>query len=229
MAEWQSERVVLARETTPHGEIQLQRRNGAIYEIIFNGVFLMASYNAPSARALAEVVLARLPADRREVRLLVGGLGMGYTLAAALADSRVGRVDVVEIEPLIVAWNREHLGHLTGHPLDDPRTHLVQGDLVEYLHSTRATYDALLLDVDNGPGWLSVGANHRLYDAIGLQRLRQLLTPGGVLAIWASEVSPSFLQALRTAFGNADIVEVVDRIPDGREITATIYWAVHGA
>jgi spermidine synthase len=223
------ERVVLARETTPRGEIQLQRRNGAIYEIIFNGVFLMASYNAPSARALAEVVLARLPADRRNVRVLVGGLGMGYTLAATLADPRVGHVDVVEIEPLIVAWNREHLGHLTGYPLDDPRTHLVQGDLVEYLRVTRATYDALLLDVDNGPGWLSVDANHRLYDAVGLQRLRRLLTPGGVLAIWSSEASPAFLQALQTAFGNADIVAAMDHLPDGREITATIYWAVRDA
>ncbi|RME45348.1 MAG: spermine/spermidine synthase, partial [Chloroflexi bacterium] len=146
-----SERVVIARETTPNGELQLQRRGRDVYEIIYNGVFLMASYNEPSARALATLALSRLPATRTGLRVLVGGLGMGYTLAASLSDPRVERVDVVEIEPLIVHWNREYLGGLAGFPLDDHRTHLHEADLVTFVQSTRVTYDALLLDVDNGP------------------------------------------------------------------------------
>lgn len=220
-------RTVIARENTPNGELQLQRREGDVYEIIYNGVFLMASYNEPSARALAELALARLPATRTNLRILVGGLGMGYTLAAALADPRVAHVDVVEIEPLIVRWNREPLGELAGHPLDDPRTHLIESDLAIYLTESDAVYDALLLDVDNGPDWLSVDANTRLYDRVGLIRMRDRLVPGGMLAIWAADTSPHFLDRLREVFGSASAEHVADHTPEGREITATIYLARH--
>jgi spermidine synthase len=218
-------RTVLARETTPNGELQLQRRGDDVYEIIYNGVFLMASYNEPSARALARLALARLPATRTNLRVLVGGLGMGYTLAEALADPRVERVDVVEIEPLIVRWNREHLGELAGHPLDDPRTHLLETDLVAFLLDTEAIYDALLLDVDNGPAWLAIDSNERLYGLAGLTRLKSRLTAGGVLGIWSADRSPEFVERLATPFDDAAAEQVVDRTPGGREITATIYLA----
>lgn len=219
------ERVVLARTVTPRGEIQLQRRGEGVYEFILNGVFLMASYNAPSSRALAELALARVPEGRRNLGVLVGGLGMGFTLAAALADPRVARVDVVEIEPVLVIWHYKYLSHLAGHPLDDPRVHLIQADVMNYLASTQACYDVLLLDVDNGPEWLSMQANQRLYEARGLQRLRERLAPGGVLAIWSAERSQAFLEGLRAVFGLAEAVEVIDHTPEGREITATIYLA----
>lgn len=219
-----NERVVIAREDTLRGELQLQRRGDDVYEIIYNGVFLMASYNEPSARALAELALARVPFQRR-LRALVGGLGMGYTLAEALADARVEQVDVIEIEPLIIHWNQKHLGHLAGTPLDDPRTQLHQVDLVTFLSNTTVKYDALLLDVDNGPGWLAVDANDRLYDRAGLERLKARLAAGGVLGIWSADTSSVFLEQLNAVFGNAAVEQVTDHTPEGREIEATIYLA----
>lgn len=218
-------RTVLARETTPNSELQLQRRQDDVYEIIYNGVFLMASYNEPSARALARLALERLPATQRNRRVLVGGLGMGYTLAEALADPQVDHADVVEIEPLIVRWNREHLGHLAGNPLNDPRTHLHEADLTAFLLDAPAMYDALLLDVDNGPGWLAIDSNEQLYGRAGLQRLKSRLVAGGVLAIWSADVSPEFFGRLATEFDGVVAEQVTDFTPRGRKITATIYLA----
>lgn len=220
-----SERTVLARESTPNGELQLQRRGDDVFEIIYNGVFLMASYNEPSARALAELALARLPATRTGLRVLVGGLGMGYTLASALSDPRVDRVDVVEIEPLIVRWNQEHLSVLAGTPLDDSRVHLFESDLAAFLEETPVSYDALLLDVDNGPGWLAIDRNERLYSLAGLERLKSRLMAGGVLAIWSADTSPEFLERLGQVLDIASAEPVTDCTPEGREIAATIYLA----
>lgn len=220
-----SERTVIARQNTLNAEIQLQRRGDEVYEIIYNGVFLMASYNELSARALAKLSLARLPATRPDLRVVVGGLGMGYTLASALDDPHVDHVDVVEIEPLIVQWNREHLSGLAGAPLDDPRAHLHETDLVAFLSDTQAIYDALLLDVDNGPGWLAIDDNDRLYGRDGLELLRSRLGAGGVLGIWSADMSLDFVRRLDAVFGDAGAKQVVDYTPEGREIEATIYIA----
>lgn len=214
---------VLAHQTTPNGEFQLQRREGDVYELIYNGMFLMASYNEPSARALAELALNWVPRSHAAVHVLVGGLGLGYTLASALADTRVARVDLVEMEPLIVAWNRRYLGHLAGEPLDDARVHLHEDDLVTFLRDTPSRYDVVLLDVDNGPNWLAIESNERLYNAAGQAALRRHLTPGGVLGIWASETSTAFLNELAAVFSQATAEEVIDITPEGREIEATIY------
>ncbi len=217
----------MVRESTPHGELQLQRRGDRVFEIIYNGVFLMASYNEPSARALAELALALLPATRANLRILVGGLGMGYTLASTLDDPRVDRVDVVEIERLVIDWNRQYLSVLAGAPLEEPRTHLYETDLVTFLSDTHEAYDALLLDVDNGPGWLAIDSNHRLYGWAGLECLKARLAAGGVLGIWSADTSPDFLKRLTTVFGHASAERVIDHTPEGREIEATIYLA-HG-
>jgi spermidine synthase len=196
-----------------------------VYEIVCNGVFLMASYNEPSARALARLALARLPVTHTDLLVLVAGLGMGYTLASALADPRVGRVDMVEIEPLIIQWNRDHLGGLAGNPAADLRVRLVTTDLVRFLWDSQVVYDALLLDADNGPDWLAIDTNVQLYDRIGLDRLKSRLTAGGVLAIWSADMSPQFVERLRTVFSNATAAQVTDSIPESGEIIATIYLA----
>lgn len=219
------ERTIIARGAGRNGELQLQRRGADVYELICNGVFLMASYNEFSAVALARCALARLPVDRAELRVLVGGLGMGYTLAAVLTDPRVCRVDVVEIEPLIVHWNRVHLGALAGHPLADRRVRVIQSDLARCPGDPRIAYDALLLDVDNSPDWLTMDANAWLYSRPGLDGLKSRLAEGGVLAIWSAEPSCSFVKRLNDTFGNVSAETVRDRVPGPREVTATLYLA----
>lgn len=178
-----SGREVLARCHTATGDWQLQRRNGH-YEIICNGVFLMAGYNGDSERRLAHAALAA--ARGRVLRVLVGGLGIGYTLQAVLEDPRVVRCDVVEIEPLIAAWHRDYFAPLCGRPLEDPRTRLIVADLYD-LPLERGAYDAILLDTDNGPRWLARPENARLYEAPSMARLRAALRPRGRLVVWTPD------------------------------------------
>lgn len=222
------EAVVLAREETERGEIALRRRAGvdgqSIYEIIFNGVFLMASTNAPSARQLACLALKPL-AGREGLRILIGGLGMGYTLQAALEHSAVARVEVVEVEPLIVEWASAFFGPLNGDALADKRVQVVVGDLARYLETATGPYDAILLDIDNGPTWLVLEGNAALYGRVALERMQALLTADGVLAVWAAERAPGFLAELERTFTWADEVIVGERDDEGRETGYFIYCA----
>lgn len=214
-----SGRQVIERVTTPTGEWQLQRRDGH-YEIICSGVFLMASYNRHSDRQLASLALERVRGDG--LRVLVGGLGIGYTAQAALEDPRVKKVDVVEVEPVVVTWYRAHFSELSGRPLDDARTLLVQSDLFEVPMSPRS-YDAILLDTDNGPGWLAREENRRIYSPDGLSRFKQALTPRGVLAFWSADRAEEFARMLAGIGGSVEEFEVPDEVAPGRAGTAWIY------
>ncbi len=220
-----SGREVVGRISTSGGEWQLQRRPGpdgsVHYEIIANGVFLMASYNLASDRALAALALAKVPGGG--LRVLVGGLGIGYTVQAALEDPRVRRVEVVEVEPAVVAWHRAYLAGLCGRPLDDPRTVLVEADLAE-LSLEPGAYDAILLDTDNGPGWLVRDSNARLYTPDGVRRFLQALSPRGVLAYWSAQPAPTLRDVL-AAFCRVEEVEVADEMAPGRPSSAWIYLA----
>lgn len=229
--------VVLAREETERGEVVLRRRDGddgqPIYEIISNGCFLMASTNAHSARQLACLGLQAL-SERPErsaaesrgsgLRVLVGGLGMGYTLQAALEHPQVTRVEVVEVEPLIVQWARAFFGPLNGDALDDGRVQVAVGDLAHYLEEAQDPYDAILLDIDNGPGWLVFEENEAVYARPALARMRDLLAPDGVLAVWAAERAPDFLTELARTFAWADEKVVLEEC-EGRRTDYFIYRA----
>lgn len=215
----QQEKFVLARETTPQGEIQLQqwieadRPGQPVYEIIFNGVFLMASYNERSGKAVATLAIEPLAEKRQAMRVLIGGLGIGYTLQAALGYEGVQAVDVVEIEEHIIRWAQRFFGELNGHALADPRVRLIQMDLGDYLFQTEETYDAIILDVDNGPTWLALESNQRLYEKPTLARMKDLLAEGGVLTVWAAEKCPDFQKRLEEVFGQAEEITVqeIDR------------------
>lgn len=216
--------VTLAREETARGEVVLRRREtaeGPVYEIISNGVFLMASSNAFSARELARLGLESLR-GREGLRVLVGGLGIGYTLQAALEQPGVARVEVVEVEPLVVEWARAYFGPLNGDALADERVTVVVSDLARCLETATAPYDALLLDIDNGPTWLVVEENAAVYSRAALARMRSLLSAGGVLAVWAAEACPDFLAALQEVFDWADECVVVEDV-EGRRTDYFIY------
>ncbi|HHH42832.1 MAG TPA: hypothetical protein ENK49_01735 [Gammaproteobacteria bacterium] len=179
------------------GELHLYRRGDEYSIKLAGGSELMNSRVHGSEDALAERACARL-ADTPQPRLLVGGLGMGFTLAAALR--RLGEqagVDVAEVVPAVVAWNREWLGACADHPLQDARVKLHEVDVANLLRSSRQTYDAILLDVDNGPEGLTRRENDWLYSLNGLNAAYAALRPRGVLAVWSAGPDQRFSQRLR--------------------------------
>lgn len=159
---------------------------------------LMNSRQRGSEEALAERAVAALEREPRS--LLVGGLGMGFTLRKALDLAPAGAsVTVAELLPEVVAWNREHLGSLAGSPLDDGRVRVHVGDVAELFAPGRARYDLILLDTDNGPEGTSREENEELYARAGLQRALGALEPGGILAVWSAFHSAEFTRRLKSA------------------------------
>lgn len=150
-----------------------------------------------SEDALAELACERI-ADRPGARVLVGGLGMGFTLAAALAVlGEDAEVVVAELVPGVVEWNRGPLGAAAGHPLDDQRTRVSLGDVGELLRRESGGFDAIMLDVDNGPEGLTRRENDWLYSPKGLAAAQAALRPDGVLAVWSAGQDPAFTERLR--------------------------------
>ena len=191
--------VTLDRREGPFGEVVLRRR-GDDFEIIANGCFLMDTSDGRSERLLIDAALAALPAGRPDPAVLIGGLGVGFSLARAAAEPRWGRIAVAEREQAIVDWHLEGpLGRISRAALADPRTSVLATDLVAYLRTTTDRYDALCLDIDNGPDWTVTDDNAGLYSPAGLAACRERLTSGGVLAVWSAQPSADFEQALRNA------------------------------
>ncbi|QBI21335.1 spermidine synthase [Egibacter rhizosphaerae] len=196
---------VLERVTTPRGEFALRQRGGDL-ELIADGVFLMSTAASHSERELGRLALAAHPSPRR---VLVAGLGLGVTVAAVLADPRVHEVLVVEIEPVVVRWQRTHAAEAVGPVLDDPRVRVEIADVTDIVRGSvpMDPSDVVCLDVDNGPGWTLYPSNAWLYDATGLAGLAGLLGPGGVLAVWASAEDPTFATRLGEHVGPVTVHE----------------------
>lgn len=195
---------VIERATTPRGEIQLQRR-GEYFEVISNGTFLMATYNGDSERLL---VRHALELTSRRDHVLIGGLGVGFSLQEALLDPTVHTVTVVEIEDKVIEWNRTILAEVSGQALTHPKTRLVHADLVTWLRETHETFDLICLDIDNGPDWRVFDGNASLYDVEGLKALRSRLREGGCLSFWSATPSPDFARLLEEFFGRVESCEV---------------------
>ncbi|MFF4246443.1 spermidine synthase [Streptomyces sp. NPDC001822] len=209
--------VVLDRRDGPFGEVVLRGR-GEDFEIIANGCFLMDTSDGRSERLLVDAALAALPADRPSPSVLIGGLGVGFSLARAAAEPRWGRIAVVEREQAVVDWHLDGpLGRISGAALADPRTEILRTDLVAHLRTATERYDALCLDIDNGPDWTVTEDNGNLYSPAGLTACRARLTPGGVLAVWSAQPSAEFGPALRNAGFHAvttEEVAVARGVPD---------------
>ncbi len=160
---------------------------------------LMSNRVHGSEDALADLACDRI-GDRPEARILVGGLGMGFTLAAALR--RVGpaaRVVVAELVPGVVRWNRGVLGEAAGRPLEDPRASVHEGDVADLLRGPAGAWDAILLDVDNGPDGLTKDTNGWLYAPAGLGAAHRALRPGGVLGVWSAAPDDGFTRRVERA------------------------------
>ena len=205
-------------------ELRLMRRGGD-FMITLDRNELMNSRMSGSEEALATMTAERL-AGRKGQHWLVGGYGMGFTLRAALAVlGSDARLTVAELVPKIVEWARGPMAGLTGGCLDDPRVTLVQADVALQIAAGRNAYDAILLDVDNGPDGLVRAGNDRLYTREGLAAARAALTPGGVLAVWSAGKDPVFAGRLRKAGFAVEEVQVRAR-SNGKGAKHTIWFAV---
>ena len=204
------------------GELKLMQR-GHEFAIMSGAIELMNSRLAGSEKALATLACERL-SDRPKAHLLIGGFGMGFTLRAALeALPPTGQVTVGELVPAVVAWARGPMAHISGDCLEDPRLTIVEGDVTALIKGARpGTYDAILLDVDNGPESLSRPANDQLYNGAGLLAAQRGLTPGGILAVWSSAPDDNFTRRLRKAGYLVEEVKV--RATGGKRGARHVIW-----
>jgi spermidine synthase len=203
------------------GELRLIRR-GDDFWIMLGANALMSTRLRGSEEALATLACERI-AGRPAPAILVGGLGMGFTLRAALASlPGDARVIVSELVPAIIGWARGPMAHVHGASLDDPRVGIVESDVGDLIAEGRSGFDAILLDVDNGPDALSRDTNDRLYDLDGLHRAKAALKPGGLLAIWSAAPDPAFSRRLGKA--GFRVEEVTVRAHAGRKGAKHMIW-----
>ncbi len=187
------------------GELILRRRDTE-YSIRILNIELMNSRLHGSEDALAELACKRLQ-HHSNPNILIGGLGMGYTLAAALENSSPDtRITVSEFVPEVIKWNREYFGHLAGFPLSDPRVSVQQEDVAKTIMSKKAFWNAILLDVDNGPDGLTRVANDLLYGLPGLHASFSALSPGGILAVWSYASDEKFTRRLKKCRFRTEVV-----------------------
>jgi spermidine synthase len=197
------------------GTLRLMQR-GHEFSIMAGPIELMNSRLSGSEEALATLAIERL-GGRAAPQVLIGGYGMGFTLRAALsALGPDAKVTVAELAPAVVEWARGPMARMSGDCLTDPRTAIHLGDVTALIAGSRAAYDAILLDVDNGPEGLTRRENDRLYNMAGLAAARRALTPGGVLAVWSSAPSSVFTERLAGAGFRVEEVRVRARAGKGK-------------
>jgi spermidine synthase len=220
------EYVEIARAESDRGELVLRERRPedgpTSLELRANGVFVMDTLEFSSEKALAAAALALV---EEPTAVVVGGLGLGFTMHEVLADSRVERCAVVEVEEALVGWMRD--GTVPHGPalLADERVSVVVADIASAIAEAKpATYDLILLDVDNGPGYLVHDANAALYEEEFLAAARAVLRPGGALVVWSADRAPALEEALRTTFDEVDAT-AQDVLLQGRDEHYWLYAA----
>jgi spermidine synthase len=215
------------RDPTPLGTLVLSRYEAPTgefgHQIEIDGEFLMATHGCHSERALAPLARARLRRPASDLSVLVGGLGAGHTLRAALDLPGVASVTVAEIGARMADWNRSYFAEANGHAVDDPRVRVVVADLWDVLRTSKGSFDLLLLDVDNGPERLAATGNARLYDASGVLLCRDALRDGGVAAFWSGARNPLFLATLRAIFMDAEEIDTREIAREVGEINDVVY------
>lgn len=220
----------LAHVHTPMGELTLRRRyepvvDAEVYEVKLGDEYLMSSLFTVAEEALSDLGLAAVAAARRELNVVVGGLGLGYTAVAALRDHRVHTLTVVDALPAVIDWHERRLLPVSAPLVDDARTRLVHADFFALVRDApgaegplRGGVDAILLDVDHSPTFTLDPSHADLYTVSGLRRLAAHVRPGGVFALWSDDPpEPSFLDALRAVFDRVEghTVEFANPITGG--------------
>jgi spermidine synthase len=223
-------RELIAESTTPDGESLTLTVEGHEHVVRVRGETLMSSRQSGSEQAMAKLALQHSSATPNP-RILVGGLGMGFTVRAVL--DLVGpqaQVCVVELLADVVVWNRGVLAAFADNPLADPRVQIEIGDLLNFLDARHAQFDHILLDLDNGPEAFTVRSNEGLYQLQGLTRLYDALCMGGVLVIWSAFKSPAFERRLTQAGFEASSVTKRARTNVGKGARHTLFLAIkHGS
>lgn len=217
-------REFLGKALVPGGEELTLYRHGRDFMIVLDRNELMNTRMSGSEEALATMSCARIR-DIQEPHLLIGGYGMGFTLRSALGVlGRKAKVTVAELVPEIIEWARGPMKDLTSGCLDDSRVSLVFDDVWQQIDGKRAAYDAILLDVDNGPDGLVREENNRIYAMRGLRAARSALRQNGVLAVWSAGKDPAFARRLKSAGFHVDEVAVRAR-SNGKGAYHTIWFA----
>jgi spermidine synthase len=183
----------------PDGRTMSLNEHDGSYSVRVDGADLMSTRRHASEEKVAELACAQA-ADIRGARVLIGGLGFGFTLRAALAALAAdATVVMAEIVPAVVAWNRNPSFNLAADAMADPRVIVLQKDVADVIRESRGGFDSIILDVDNGPAALSTEGNYRLYDSKGLHLTRAALRPGGCVAIWSAAPDPAFEKLMARA------------------------------
>ncbi|MBR5429711.1 MAG: hypothetical protein IK116_04210 [Firmicutes bacterium] len=221
---------VLARLGTGDKEVQLQKSllDGKWqYELIVNGVFIMASYNDLSSRLLVRLPLQEEDWQGEPVRLLVAGLGLGYTVQEACRFPEIRAIDVVEINENVIELNRSLLAEENGHCLSDPRVRVTAADFFDYISACEARYDLICMDIDNGPMQLARSENSRVYLRDFFRQVRTRLLPGGMFWVWSCGESFQLLRDLERVFDTAG-ERVIWEEAGGRSTPYYLYWGRSG-
>lgn len=210
--------------TLEGGDVMTLHRRADEFALRVTGIELMNSRQHGSEERLAELAIARLSGSRSPAKssVLIGGLGMGFTLRATLdLLPATARVTVAELVPQVIEWNRSHLAGLAGEPLSDSRVNVVVGDVAALLRSTENAFDIVLLDTDNGPEGTTQEENEWLYGAQGLSTIRNALRPEGVLAVWSTFPSEAFTKRLQKAGFKVEVKYVRSR---GKKGNRHVIW-----
>lgn len=215
--------MIITQGNSGHGEVIL-RTGAAGYEVIVDGQFLMSTSSGKSSQVLVDLGIAKL-SKGNPWQVLIAGLGLGFSLQAALSYREVEEVVIVELEEEIINWHRQGLIPGSTGLLNDERVRVNQRDFLEFIVNHEKKYDLIALDIDNGPDWLSHQSNYQLYSSAFLERLHELLKPGGVLTIWSAAGAPAFEQNLAQIFRLVTVTPVNDHNGAGKEIEALIYLA----
>jgi spermidine synthase len=212
----------LATCTTPEGARLTLHEHDGHHFLKVDGLQLMSTTASSSEQQMAEIACAKLGPTPR---ILIGGLGFGFTLKCALALTGPGAVvEVAELLPEVIAWNREFLADVNGMQLDDPRVKIHVGDVYDLIDRGASAYDAILLDVDNGPDPFVQRQNARLYEAPGISRIHRALRPGGRVIFWSAHPDKSFAKSLEKTFPEVECISA-KAYPQAKRFTHTLFVA----